>query len=136
MRAESLVLRWLARAVVALAVLINAIFGGLSLFAPASFLAIVGHPGEAVTSGTEIFAAYTGARDLAVAISLVVLVAMRSTRVLPGLLLVVALANALDGIDAIASGRGAQVPGALVAAILFSGAGAWLFGRLQARENL
>lgn len=124
---QAAVLHWLVALVVIVGALVNAAVGVLSLISPADFLALVGHRGEQVTAGTEIYAAYTGARDLAIAVALLVLLAMRSTRVLPGLMLVVASANAVDGADALVGGRWAQVPGAFAFAILFLLAAIWLF---------
>lgn len=118
--------RWLVAAVIILGALITGLVGLLSLVAPTAFLAAIGHSGAHLTAGTQIFAAYTGARELAIAVALVVLLALHSTRVLPGLMVVTAGANLLDVVDALAAGRWVQVPGALVFALAFLAAAAWL----------
>jgi hypothetical protein len=76
-----------------------------------------------------MFAAYTGTRDLAVALMLVALLAVRSKQVLAGVMLLIAPANALDGIDAVAHQRWTQAPGALVFAIVLLLAACWLLRR-------
>jgi hypothetical protein len=118
--------RRLVGAVVVLGALVNVTAGALSLFAPTAFLALVGHRGEPLTAGAQLLAAYAGARELAVGVALVILLVLRSTRVLAGLLAVTALANALDGVGALASQRWAQAPGAFVFALAFLAAALWL----------
>jgi hypothetical protein len=126
--------RWLVDAVVLLGALLTGLVGVLSLVAPAAFLAVIGHQGMPVTSSGQIFAAYTGTRELAIAVALVVLLVLRSTRVLAALMVVTAGANLLDAVDALAAGRWVQVPGALVFALAFLAAAAWL--AKQAREGV
>jgi hypothetical protein len=116
---------WLVRVVVVVGALVNAAAGVLSLFAPERFLALVGHAGESLSPGAQMFAAYTGTRDLAVALMLIALLAVRSKQMLAGVMLLTALANALDGVDAVAHQRWAQAPGALVFAIVFLLAACW-----------
>lgn len=134
--ARSVVAGWLVGLVVVLGALINALVGLLSFFAPTTFLTVIGHRGEPLTEGVRIFAAYTGARDLAVAVALAVLLAMRSRRVLPGLLATVAAANALDGVAALAFRRWAQVPGSFVFALAFVAAAIWLFKQPGGKEAI
>jgi energy-coupling factor transporter transmembrane protein EcfT len=118
--------QWLVRIVVLLGAVVNGIVGALSLVAPQAFLASVGHPNEPLTAGAQTYAAYTGTRDLAVALVLVILLAARSTRLLAGVVLLVALTNALDLLDALASQRWPQVPGAFVFALAFGLITVWL----------
>jgi hypothetical protein len=127
-------IRRLVDAIVVLGALITGAVGVLSLVAPATFLAVIGHRGAHVTASTQIFASYTGARELAIAVALVILLALRSTRVLPGLMVVTAGANILDVADALVNGRWAQVPGAFVFALAFLAAAAWLFKQPHGHE--
>jgi hypothetical protein len=120
---------WLVRVVVVLGAVANGVVGALSLVAPRTFLGAVGHPDEPLSAGVQVFAAYTGTRDLAVALLLLVLLAARSTRPLAGVVLLVALTNTLDGLDALASQRWAQLPGALVFAAVFAAVAIWLLRR-------
>lgn len=121
------IIRRLVAAVIVLSAVVNVAAGVLSLVAPAAFLAAIGHRGERLTTGTHIFAAYTGARELALGVTLLVLLALRSTRVLPSLLAMTALANALDGVAALASQRWEQAPGPVVFAIILLVAARCLF---------
>lgn len=122
-------IRGLVYGIVVLDALTTTIFGVLSLFAPNTFLSIVGVHGEQLTTGTQVFAAYTGARELAIAALLIILLIMRSTRALPALMLVTALANAVDGVHGLITQRWAQVPGAFAFAIIFLAAAIWLFNQ-------
>jgi len=119
--------RWLVGAVVVLGALVTGLTGVLSLVAPATFLALVGHRGEPLSAGARVFADYAGARELAIAVALVVLLVLRSRRVLPGLMVVTAGANAVDAGGAVAAGRWVQLPGAVVFALIFLATAAWLF---------
>ena len=127
--------RWLVSGVVTLAVVTGAIFGALSLFAPASFLSIVGVHSEQVSASAQVYAAYTGTRELAIAVTLVVLLVMRATRGLAAVMLLTALANALDVVHALAVQRWVQVPGALVFAVVYFATAVWLFRRSARRES-
>ena len=127
--ARSSAVSWLIRGVVVLGAVVNGVVGALSLIAPRTFLGAVGQPDEPLSAGVQVFAAYTGTRDLAVALLLLVLLAARSTRLLAGVVLLVALTNTLDGLDALASQRWAQVPGAFVFAVVFTAVAIWLLRR-------
>src|SRR5689334_2353029 len=76
---------WPIAAVVILGALLTGLTGILSLVAPATFLTLTGHPGEPLTTGVMVFADYAGAREIAIAAALLVLLALRSQRVLPAL---------------------------------------------------
>lgn len=110
---------WTSATIVVAGALVLGTVGLLSLLAPGAMLALVGHSGEQPSQGTRVFADYTGTRDLAIAIVLLVLLAMRSSRALPAVLLLAALANGLDAVTAVASQRWPQLPGAVVFAIAF-----------------
>src|SRR5262249_37763086 len=127
--ARSSAAAWLVRGVVVLGAVVNGVVGALSLVAPGTFLGAVGHPDEPLSAGVQVFAAYTGTRDLAVALLLLVLLAARSTPRLAGVVLLVALTNPLDGLDALASQRWAQLPGALTFAVVFVTVAIWLLRR-------
>jgi len=71
---------WLAHGAVALAMVTSAVFGVLSFLSPSAFLAIVGVRTGQLTEGAHIFAAYTGARELAIACTLLVLVLTKASR--------------------------------------------------------
>ena len=96
---------WMVRVVVVLGALVSAGIGVLALVAPGSLLAVLGHPAEHVTAATVQLAAYVGARELPIAVMLVVLVFARSTRVLPAMMLLFAASNAIDALDAVAFQR-------------------------------
>ena len=99
-------------------------------------MSVLGHPGDPVTGGTVQLAAYVGARELPMAVMLLVLLLMRSNRVLPAVMLLFAASNGLDAIDALAYQRWAQLPGAAVFALAFRAAASWLCqkrGQAQSR---
>jgi hypothetical protein len=113
--------------VVVLGALLTGAAGLASIFAPQVFLTFVGVSSEPINAGTEVFARYTGTRDVALAVMLLTLVAVRSRRVLAGLLVATALANALDcALDLVAQ-RWPAAPGPFLVAVLYLGAAAWLF---------
>jgi hypothetical protein len=66
---------------------------------------------------------------------LVVLLFMRSTRVLPAVMVLFAASNALDATDALAFQRWAQVPGAPVLAVAFAVAALWLVKQPSGRDS-
>jgi len=111
--------------VVLVAVLMGAA-GLASIFAPQVLLIAVGVNGVPINAGTEIFARYTGARDVALAVMLLILVAVRSRRVLAGLMVATALANALDCASDLVAQRWPAAPGPFVVAVLYLAAAAWL----------
>jgi hypothetical protein len=125
---------WLAYGAVILAVVTSAAFGVLSLFSPSAFLAIVGEQGAQLNAGGQVFAAYTGARELAISLTLLVLLVMRASRELAAVMLLAALANAFDFGHAISSQRWFQAPGALAFAIIYLAAAVWLFNRPARHE--
>ena len=113
--------------VVVLGALLTGAAGLASIFAPRVFLTFLGVSGEPMNAGTEVFARYSGTRNVALAVMLLTLVAIRSRRVLAGLLVATALANALDcGLDLVAQ-RWPAAPGPFLVAVLYLAAAAWLF---------
>ncbi len=79
--------RVLLGAVVIVGALFNAAVGLFSLLTPAAFLAAVGQTTPVVTPSTSVFAEYAGARELAIAVGLIVGAALRMA---PALLVVLA----------------------------------------------
>src|SRR5689334_17847063 len=73
--------------------------------------------GKPVTATTIAYANYTFARELALAIMLVLLLALRARRMLAGLMLLVALIQFIDLLDDLGRGDFALVPVVLVYAI-------------------
>lgn len=85
--------------------------------------------GGVVSSVARVYADYTFARDLAVAITLIVLLALRARLALVGVMSLVALIQILDTLNDLARGDFSLAPGLLIFAIVFL-IGAWqLAGR-------
>lgn len=120
--------------VVVLGALFIGAAGLVSIFAPQVLLTSVGVSGEPINAGTDIFARYTGTRDVALGAALLALVAVRSRRVLAGLVAVTALANALDGAFDLVVQRWPAAPGPFVFAIFYLAAAVWLV-RQDRRER-
>lgn len=116
----------ISRTVIFIGALGMGIVGVLCLVAPPLFLATIGHRGAVLTVETQILADYTGARELALAIGLLVVLAIRSTYGLVTLLTVTSGANAIDGLGAIIAGRWVQVPGAFLITVVFLFIAIWL----------
>jgi hypothetical protein len=121
--------RGTADVIAVLGALATGAVGGISLFAPATLLKAVGEGNQAVNAGTQIFANYTGTRNLAAALVLLALVVMRSGRVLAGLLITVALTNFLDAITDLAAQRWPAIPGPIIFSIAFMAAALLLLER-------
>ena len=84
--------------------------------------------GSPMTETARVYADYTFARDLALAVLLLPL-AIRARRMLAGFMVLVALIQLIDIVDDLARGDWLLIPGLLVFAIVFL-LGAWrLFGR-------
>ena len=82
-----------------------------------------------MNDAAHVYADYTFARDLALAIMLLFLVIVRARRMLAGYMVLVALIQIIDILDDLARGAFVLIPGLLLFAILFL-IGAWqLFGR-------
>ena len=77
----------------------------------------------------RVYADYTFARDLALAIMLLLLLLVRASRMLAGFMVLVALIQVIDILNDLARGAFVLIPGLLLFAILFL-IGAWqLSGR-------
>ncbi len=82
-----------------------------------------------MTDAAHVYADYTFARDLAVAVMLLFLLFVRARRMLAGFMVLVALIQIIDILDDLARGAFVLIPGLLIFAILFL-LGVWqLFGR-------
>ncbi len=121
--------RKLADVIALVGALITGSSGLISLLAPGTLLRAVGEGSQSVNAGTQIFANYTGTRNLAAALVLLALVVMRSRRVLAGLLITVALANVLDAITDLVALRWPAVPGPIILSIAFLSAAVLLLRR-------
>lgn len=85
--------------------------------------------GGALTDAARVYADYTFARDLAVAILLLALLALRARLALVSVMTLVALIQIIDTLDDLARGAFSLAPGLLIFAIVFL-LGAWqLAGR-------
>ena len=85
--------------------------------------------GSTVTEAVRVYADYTFARDLALAVMLLLLLGIRARRMLAGFMVLVALVQLIDIADDLARGDWLLIPGLLVFAIVFL-LGAWrLFGQ-------
>jgi len=85
--------------------------------------------GSPMTDAARIYADYLFARNLALAVMLLLLIAIRAQRMLAGFMVLIALIQLVDSVDDLARGAFLLVPGLLVFAIVFL-LGAWrLFGR-------
>ena len=123
--------RRLADVIAVLGALVTGAVGVISLFSPKTLLQAVGEGAQRVNAGTQIYANYTGTRNLAAAILLFALVVVRSTRVLAGLLITVALANFLDAITDLAAQRWPAVPGPIIFTIAYLAAALLLLRRAE-----
>lgn len=85
--------------------------------------------GSPMTEAARVYADYTFARNLSLAIMLLLLLALRARHMLAGFMVLVALVQVVDVIDDLTRGAFLLVPGLLVFAIVFL-VGAWqLFGQ-------
>ena len=85
--------------------------------------------GGQMTDVARVYADYMFARNLALAVMLLLLLVMRTRQMLAGFMVLIALIQVIDVIDDLARGAFLLVPGLLVFAIVFL-IGAWkLFGQ-------
>ncbi len=85
--------------------------------------------GSLITEAARVYADYMFARNLAVAVMLLLLLGVRAQRMLAGFMILIALIQVFDVVDDLAHGAFLLVPGLLVFAIVFL-IGAWrLFGQ-------
>lgn len=92
--------------------------------------------GGALTDAARVYTDYTFARDLAVSIVLLALLAVRARLPLASVMTLVALIQIIDTLDDLTRGAFALAPGLLIYAILFL-FGAWvLAGRPRWRRSV
>jgi len=85
--------------------------------------------GSPMTEAARVYADYLFARNLALAVMLFFLLAIRARRMLAGFMVLVAFIQLVDSVDDLARGAWLLIPGLLVFAIVFL-LGAWrLFGQ-------
>jgi hypothetical protein len=85
--------------------------------------------GNPMTDAARVYADYMFARNLSLAVMLLLLLALRAKRILAGFMVLTTLIQFIDVIDDLARGAFLLVPGLLVFAIVFL-IGAWqLFGQ-------
>jgi hypothetical protein len=81
-----------------------------------------------MNDAARVYADYTFARDLALAIMLLFLVIVRARRMLAGFMMLVALIQIIDILNDLARGAFVLIPGLLLFAILFLIGAQQLFG--------
>ena len=85
--------------------------------------------GSPVTETAQVYADYMFARNLALAVMLLLFLVIKARRMLAGLMILIALIQIVDGADDLARGAFLLVPGLLIFAVVFL-LGAWrLFGQ-------
>ena len=85
--------------------------------------------GGSMTDAARVYADYMFARNLAVAILLLFLLAARARRMLAGFMVLTALIQTIDVFDDLARGAFALVPGLVLFAVVFFVGASLLFGR-------
>src|SRR5439155_3920968 len=84
--------------------------------------------GSPMTDAARVYADYMFARNLSLAVMLLLLLALRAPRMLAGFMVLIALIQFVDVIDDLARGAFLLVPGLLVFAIVFLVGASRLFG--------
>lgn len=82
-----------------------------------------------MTDAARVYADYTFARNLSLAVMLLLLLAMKARRVLAGFMVLIALIQIVDIVDDLFRGAYLLVPGLLVFAIVFLLGTRRLFGQ-------
>ena len=85
--------------------------------------------GSSMTEAARVYADYTFARDLPLAVMVLLMLALRNRRMLAGFMVLIALVQFVDVINDLARGDFLLVPGLLVFAIMFLVGAARLFGQ-------
>ena len=85
--------------------------------------------GGPMTDAARVYADYLFARNLSLAIMLLLLLALKARRMLAGFMVLIALIQVLDVINDLIRGDYLLAPGLLVFAIVFSAGASRLFGR-------
>lgn len=85
--------------------------------------------GSPMTEATRVYADYMFAQNLSLAVMLLLMLALRTRRMLAGFMALIALIQFVDVIDDLARGAYLLVPGLLVFAIVFLVGASKLFGQ-------
>lgn len=85
--------------------------------------------GSPMTEAARVYADYTFARNLSLAVMLLLMLALRSRRMLAGFMVLIALIQFFDVINDLTRGDFLLVPGLLVFAIVFLVGASQLFGQ-------
>jgi hypothetical protein len=85
--------------------------------------------GSHMTDAARVYADYLFARNLSLAVMLLLLLALRARRMLAGFMVLIALIQLVDVIDDLARGAFLLVPGLLVFAVVFLVGASRLFGQ-------
>jgi hypothetical protein len=115
---------WVVASVIAGALLMGA-GAAIALVRPAMLVA----PKAEITDAVRVYAGYLVSRNLALALMLIAMLAIRARRVLSGLMLLTAFIQFIDAGMDVLEGRWAIVPGVLIFAIVFFLGAARLNGR-------
>lgn len=118
------------RLVALLGALLSLAGGIISLVNPAMLTG----PHDAINNAVHVYAGYTAARDLAVAILLLWLLAIGARRALGQLMFLVALIQLIDTVIDCAEARWTVAPGVFILGILFFLATTRLIGPFWKRE--
>ncbi|HEX3373586.1 MAG TPA: hypothetical protein VHS13_05215 [Edaphobacter sp.] len=113
---------WWLRTVVIFGALLMAAGAVLALVHPAMLVS----PHDEINEAVHIYAGYLAARNLAMAILLIVLLSLSAKRALSNLMFLVALIQLLDACIDCAEGRWPIVPGVLILGLIFLSAAAKL----------
>jgi hypothetical protein len=105
---------WLQTAVVVGALLMGS-GGAIALFHPA----MLAPPGNEINGAVQVYAGYFAARNLTLAILLLVVICLRARQTLNAMLLVVGFIQLFDAALDIVEGRWFLVPGVTILAVLF-----------------
>jgi hypothetical protein len=105
---------WVVASVIAGALLMGA-GAAIALVRPAMLVA----PKAEITDAVRVYAGYLVSRNLALALMLIAMLAIRARRVLSGLMLLTAFIQFIDAGMDVLEGRWAIVPGVLIFAIVF-----------------
>lgn len=115
---------WWLSAIVIVGALLTAAGGILALIRPETLL----ESGQHMNQAAHIYGNYLVSRNLALAVALVVMLLLRSRRVLAALMVLVALVQCMDAVGDATTGRASLLPIVLVFALAFTFGAARLCG--------
>jgi hypothetical protein len=85
--------------------------------------------GSPMTDAARVYADYMFARNLSLAVMLLLLLVLRAPRMLAGFMVLITLIQLVDVLDDLARGAFLLVPGLLLFAAVFLVGASWLFGQ-------